>query len=169
MLLAAAIFIAAFGSAIADAQVAAGGNFSLEQSVIASGGRQNMTGGAFSFDGTSGQAAAGNAGRGAAFGLYSGFWTTIIGAPTAANVTVGGRITTANGRGIRNVRGALTNAQGETRVVLSGAFGYYRFADVAAGETYILIARSKHFEFANAVQVINVTEDATEIDFVAFE
>ena len=53
---------------------------------------------------------------------------------TAANVSVGGRVLTANGNGIRNVRVTMTDANGITRSTLSSAFGYYRFAEVLAGD-----------------------------------
>ncbi len=53
-------------------------------------------------------------------------------APTAANVQIGGRVMTANGRGIRNVLVTLTNANGTSRTVITGNFGYYRFAEIEA-------------------------------------
>ena len=51
-----------------------GGNFTIQQSVIAGGGGQNSTGGTFSVDGTVGQAAAGGGLSGGSFSVSSGFW-----------------------------------------------------------------------------------------------
>ncbi len=45
--------------------------------------------------------------------------------PTAASATIGGRVTTVNGQGIRNVPiSLLDTTANETRNVLSNAFGY---------------------------------------------
>ncbi len=86
-------------------------------------------------------------------------------APTAASVSVGGRVLTDRGRGLTNDFVVLTDKNGNTRTARTTAFGYYRFADVAAGETYILSVRSKRYSFAP--QVVSVTEDLTELNFTA--
>jgi hypothetical protein len=88
-------------------------------------------------------------------------------APTAAGVNVGGRLITNDGRGISGATVTLTDASGASRVARSDAFGYYRFEDVAAGETYVLNARGKRFSFSQPTQVFYVAEDALNIDFVA--
>jgi len=85
----------------------------------------------------------------------------------AASVTIGGRVTTANGRGIRNVRVRLTGTNGETRTVFTSAFGYYRFTDVTAGENYILTAFIKRYRFSQNTQVATILEDTDDINFVA--
>ena len=84
-------------------------------------------------------------------------------APTAASVTIGGRVTTPDGRGLRNALVALTDQGGETRTTLTGAFGYYRFADVGAGETYLVAVTSKRYQFAPLV--LNVTEEMKNVNF----
>lgn len=90
-------------------------------------------------------------------------------APLAANVSVGGRISASNGNGIRNVIVSLTESDGNTRTVRTGAFGYYRFDEVEVGETYIISVRAKRFTFAQSSQVLNVSEDSANVDFVAQE
>ena len=87
--------------------------------------------------------------------------------PTAATVSIGGRAMTASGRGIRNVRIQMTDASGTVRNATTSAFGYYRFTDVAAGETYIFTARGKAYSFSQPTQVVNVNEEITEINFIA--
>ncbi len=74
---------------------------------------------------------------------------------------------TATGRGIRNVRLTLTDSAGETRIAVSNAFGYYRFMDVPAGGTYVIVASGKRFVFDNPMRVLNIAEEAASIDFVA--
>lgn len=88
-------------------------------------------------------------------------------APTAASVSVGGRILTGEGRGIRNVRVIMTAPNGETRTAISSSLGYYRFEDVPAGETYIFSVRAKQFNFNQATQVLTVQGDTDNINFVS--
>ena len=90
---------------------------------------------------------------------------SFLGIPTAANVSVSGRVLTANGNGIRNAIVVLTNAQGESRSARTGSFGYYRFSDVQAGETYVISVNSKQFQFSP--RTINVSDELTDVDFVS--
>ena len=62
----------------------------------------------------------------------------------------------------------MTGADGKTRTAVTSAFGYYKFANVAAGETYVLTARGKMYAFNEPTQIVNATEDAAEINFVAY-
>ncbi len=148
------------------AQVATGGSYTLNQSVIASGGGQNSTGGGFTVDGTVGQAAAGTNSSGSPFAVKSGFWTAEVFTPTAAGVSVSGRVRMTNGKGIRNVLITLTESDGTTRTTLSGFSGSYRFSEVAAGQTVILSATAKRFSFSQPTQVLSLTEDESGIDFI---
>lgn len=88
-------------------------------------------------------------------------------APTAADVTVSGRVVSASGRGIANASISLTDVKGNVRRVLTSTFGYYRFDDVRAGESYILSVQSKRFQFAKPSRVINVTDYLTDENFTA--
>ena len=85
---------------------------------------------------------------------------------TAAGATIGGRIVSSNGRGIRNVRimlagGSLT----EPIYATSTSFGYYQFPQVPSGETYVLQVFSKNYIFDSSSMVINLIEDLTETNF----
>jgi hypothetical protein len=86
-------------------------------------------------------------------------------APTGASVTVGGRVTTAEGRGIRNARVTMTDRSGYTRTVVTNPLGYYRFTEVPSGESYVFSVISKKFSFAS--QFRTITEDAMDINFTA--
>jgi Tol biopolymer transport system component/uncharacterized protein YkvS len=88
-------------------------------------------------------------------------------ATTAANVSVGGRVTTANGMGIRNVRVTLTDANGATRTAITNGFGFYRFDEVEVGQTYFVSVRSKRYQFSNPTQVISVSDEITDLTFTA--
>ena len=88
-------------------------------------------------------------------------------APTAATVSVSGRVITPQGRGIRNVVVTMTDSNGNTRTARTTSFGYYRFEEVAAGETYIFTVSGKRFSFEQNSQVHSIMEDTDDINFVA--
>jgi hypothetical protein len=146
--------------------VSSGGAFTLVKSVIAGGGNQ-MAQQQLNQSGTTGQPIAGYSSTGGNFAVYSGFWTPETFAPTAASVTVGGRVKNSEGKGIRNVIVTITFPSGERRTVLSGTFGYYRFAEIPAGETYVFSVAAKRHSFSQPTQVRNVTDDTHDIDFTA--
>ena len=89
--------------------------------------------------------------------------------PSAALVSISGRVINANGQGFSKVRVSLTDSNGSVQTVLTGAFGYYRFDDVQSGETYILGVRSKRFTFASPTQIISVSDDLSDVDFISNE
>ena len=151
--------------AVLAASVAAqsGGTFTITQSVVASGGGQS-SGGTFNVTGTNGQNVAGTNSTGAPFSLKGGFWQPTSG-PTAAGVSVTGRVLTSDGRGLRIATVSMTDQSGVTRTARTSSFGYYRFEDVQVGGTYILAVVSKRYQFAS--QVLNVLDDLTDVDFVA--
>ncbi|MDQ4121541.1 MAG: CSLREA domain-containing protein [Acidobacteriota bacterium] len=90
-----------------------------------------------------------------------------ISGTTAASVSISGRVMSINGRGISNVRVMLTDSAGESRIVVSNAFGYYRFTDVSAGGTYIISATDKRYIFANPTQALLISEETNGINFTA--
>jgi hypothetical protein len=90
-----------------------------------------------------------------------------INGTTAASVAVAGRVMTQTGRAIRNVVITMTDATGYVRVATTSSFGYYRFEDVPAGETYTFEVKAKRYRFAQAAQVRSITQDIDDIIFVA--
>ncbi len=88
--------------------------------------------------------------------------------PTAANVSVAGRVTTQNGLGIRNAVIVVTgNNLPHPIIARTGSFGYYMIENLPAGETYIVTVNSKRFTFQTPSRVISVTDSITSADFVA--
>jgi CSLREA domain-containing protein len=92
-------------------------------------------------------------------------YTMQIFSPTAATVSVSGRILTPDGRGLINAKVILTDAQGNSRTAISTSFGYYRFDEVRVGEVYILSVSAKRYQF-NA-QAVNVMEEMNELNLSA--
>ena len=93
--------------------------------------------------------------------------TAFLVAPTAAAVSIGGRVFAGRGRGLSNVFVTLTDMSGTMRTARTNAFGYYRFDETAAGVTYILSVSSKRYQFAP--QVLNVTDNFDDINFAPTE
>jgi hypothetical protein len=87
--------------------------------------------------------------------------------PTAAGVSVSGRILTSDSRPIRNVLISIKDDSGETQTALTGPFGYYRFENVVAGRTYVLTVSSRRYRFSQPSVIRTVSDDLTGVDFVA--
>ena len=87
--------------------------------------------------------------------------------PTAANVSVAGRTLTAEGMGASRSTVTLTDSAGNVRSAVTSSFGYYKFDEVPAGQTYILTVSNKRYFFADSPRVISVQENLAEVDFIA--
>jgi glycosidase len=88
-------------------------------------------------------------------------------APTAASVSIGGKVLTNKGRGISGAIISITDAEGNIRTTRSNSFGYYRFEDVSIGENYVLAARSRSYNFAQPTQILFVEEVRKDLNFIA--
>ena len=153
-------------SASASAQIASGGIYGLEQAVVANGGG-NSAGGFYAVEGTSGQSAAGTNSTGAPYAVRGGFWNPLLG-PTAANASVSGRVVTAAGNGIRNVRVTLAGGSLTTpRTATTSSFGYFAFDDIEVGHTYVIAVVSKRFGFATPTQAVSVMDNVSDVTFIA--
>jgi len=151
---------------IVNAQIANGGSFTLEQSIIGTGGGKS-SGGGFTVEGTAGQSIAGTRSTDSTKSLHGGFWNGSPFAPTSANVTISGRVLTAEGQGIQSVSVTLTLGNGTIRTVTTGTFGYYDFAEIEAGQTVVISVTAKRYAFAQPTIVLSVTENVSEINFIS--
>ncbi|HEX9931059.1 MAG TPA: choice-of-anchor Q domain-containing protein [Pyrinomonadaceae bacterium] len=86
---------------------------------------------------------------------------------TAAAVSISGRVMTASGRGIGNVRLTLTDTNGQIRTAMTTSFGYYRFDNVLVGETYILLAVGKRYTFSQSLRVLSINGETDAVNFIA--
>lgn len=89
--------------------------------------------------------------------------------PSAANVSVSGRVSTANGNGIRNVIVTLFSPNGSVLTARTSSFGYFHFDEIASGETYVISVNSKRFTFDPSSKILSVNEELTDVDFIAHE
>jgi hypothetical protein len=92
-----------------------------------------------------------------------GQFTALGGA--AASVTVSGRATDNQGRGIRNAVVTMTYANGAERTVQTNGFGYYRFEAVPTGETVTVSAKAKRYRFSQPAIVRTTNESVNDADF----
>ncbi|MBX3244335.1 MAG: carboxypeptidase regulatory-like domain-containing protein [Acidobacteria bacterium] len=87
--------------------------------------------------------------------------------PSAAPMQVTGTVLDANGRGINRATVTLTSPQGNVRTVTTNGFGYYRFSDVPAGQSFVMEVSSKGYRFNNPTRVIDTNDDLGSVDFQA--
>jgi len=95
-------------------------------------------------------------------------WDLIFVPRTAASAMISGRVTTANGQGIRNAKVVITGSSlSEPIVATTGSMGYYVFDGLESGQTYVVTVFSKRYTFSNPVQVVSLVDNVTNADFVA--
>ena len=87
--------------------------------------------------------------------------------PTAAGVSVSGRVLISETQGIGNARLTLVSGDGQTQVAITNGFGYFRFNNVVVGRTYVLTVSHKNYAFSNPTRMISVSDELTDIDFTA--
>lgn len=101
----------------------------------------------------------------AATGTFASSPPPVFMIPTAATVSVSGHVLAPKGSGLANARVTLTDSSGAIFSTLTDEFGFYEFSDVAAGETVIIEVKSKRYNYP--VQVLNLSEETTALNFVA--
>ncbi len=89
-------------------------------------------------------------------------------AVTAAGVYISGRVLTASGRGISNTTIEISGGTlVQPVIVRTNMFGYYRYENLQAGQTYILSVRAKQFRFANPSRIVTLDDNASGFDFIS--
>lgn len=92
----------------------------------------------------------------------------ILVGPTAANASLSGRVTTADGRGIRNAIVKIAGSNlAQPLVAQTGSFGWYSFDSLQSGETYIITVNAKRFTFQAPSRVISLSDNISDVDFTA--
>ncbi len=86
-------------------------------------------------------------------------------APTAASVSVSGRILAGKGSGVFRAQVSITDSLGHVRTSTTNQFGYFSFENVAAGQVYVFDVRSKEYSFVP--QILNISEDVRDLIFTA--
>ena len=87
---------------------------------------------------------------------------------TAADVMLAGRVRTADGRGVARAQVMLSGGNlAEPRYALTNPFGYFNFGRLDSGEAYFVQVFAKRHRFEHSTQLINLTDNVTDLDFVA--
>lgn len=88
--------------------------------------------------------------------------------PTAADVSLSGRVIDASGNGISKAQVVLVNgATGETKITMTSPFGYYTFLDLEVNELYVVNVNSKRHTFQEKQKTVVLLDNATDVQFVA--
>lgn len=139
--------------------------YELTRSVVATGGG-DVAGGTYAGTTTIGQPAVGGF---ITFGLdseYTGFWSPGF-APTAAGISITGRVLAPSGAGLSGATLYLTQQNGQTLVARSSGFGYYQFDDVEVGQTVIISVVSKRYVYTP--RTLSLRDSIAEFDFLPVE
>lgn len=87
--------------------------------------------------------------------------------PTAAGVTVSGRVFNPEGRGLRNAKVSLIDSQGGNKTVTTNSQGYYQFDDVQVGQTYVVSVSSRRYSFSP--RVVQIVDTLVNLDLYCIE
>lgn len=95
---------------------------------------------------------------------YTTSVTMVPAATTASFVEISGRVTTPEGRGLRNALVVIADINGAAQTAITTSYGFYRFAEVPSGSSYVVNVRSRRYRFD--AQVIQAFDDLTNVDFI---
>ncbi len=62
----------------------------------------------------------------------------------------------------------ITKPNGSIEIARSNSFGYYKFEDLVADETYIVSVSEKDRVFKQPTRVINLTDNISDFNFVFY-
>lgn len=98
---------------------------------------------------------------------FSGWGAGVL-APTAATASISGRVLTAGGRPIANVRVIISGGSlPESISMYTGQLGYYSFTDLPVGQDYVVTVKARRFHFTNPSHLITLNDNITDGDFIA--
>jgi hypothetical protein len=135
----------------------------ITEAAIAAGGSSMTTGNA-ELVGTLGQPVAGPAIGASNVSITSGLWNFTSLAPTAAPVSISGRVLTPIGDGLTNAIIYLLQQDGTILVARSSSLGYYRFDGIEAGQSVIVSVQSKRYSYSP--RFVLVADEITGVDFI---
>ena len=88
-------------------------------------------------------------------------------APSAAFVSISGRVIDGRGYGIRNAVVNVISSDGSVRTVNTSSFGYFRIEDVEVGATYVVMVAHKRHNFSSLV--VAPLDEISDMQIVAIE
>ncbi len=152
-----------------NAQIASGGGYTLERTVIAGGGGQ-ILGGARSLESTVGQPTVRPQMSNGSYALWSGFWTPDSFAPTSANASISGRVIRKGGVSLSNATLTLYGGPlSSPHITLTSSLGYFKLENIPVGYFYILSVHHRKYSFAQNTYEFSLFDDLSDIVFHASE
>lgn len=89
-------------------------------------------------------------------------------APTGSSVSLGGRVSSASGAGIKGVKVSVFGANMEhPAYTTTGPMGKYAFEGLQVGENYVVTVLSSRYQFEIANRLVDLTDAKSDIDFIA--
>jgi subtilisin-like proprotein convertase family protein len=93
-------------------------------------------------------------------------WSLQLGiSPTAASVSVSGRVTAGKGQGLPGATVRITGPSGQPQTTLTNSMGYYNFSEVEAGSVYTVSVSNKGYTFDPSSIVLSVEDDVGDVNF----
>lgn len=87
---------------------------------------------------------------------------------TAASATINGRINYPSARGLKNISLTATAlSTGQRFYAEADSNGNYRFTDLPVGDSYLIQARSRYYNFEPDSKIVTLNGDLVDIDFTA--
>ncbi len=87
--------------------------------------------------------------------------------PDPQSAELSGKVTTPDGRGLVNAVVTLLDSKGMVRNVVTGSFGYFRFADIEIGTIGLVTVSSKRYRFSS--RTVQVLGGSNNLNLVALE
>jgi hypothetical protein len=101
-------------------------------------------------------------------GCINGGWQLEFLPSTAASVSMSGRVTTSDGRGIRNANIIVTgDGLAEPIIASTGSFGYFTVEGLTAGSTYVVTVNSRRYTFTTPTRVLTLVDNVADVNFIA--
>jgi hypothetical protein len=99
----------------------------------------------------------------AGVGTFASNNAPVFNPPTAAGVSISGRVLSGWGRPISRAILTLTDGNGESRTASTNSLGYYRFEDIEAGQIVTITVAAKGWTYEP--RVINLNDNIIDVDF----
>ncbi|HTH52064.1 MAG TPA: carboxypeptidase-like regulatory domain-containing protein [Pyrinomonadaceae bacterium] len=90
-------------------------------------------------------------------------WTLLPQITTAAGASISGKVLDSSGFGVRNARVVLTDPLGNKRSAITNAFGYYEFADIQSGSTFVASVTVRGYVYQQ--RLIQVFDTLSDLNF----
>ena len=101
-------------------------------------------------------------------GVFNGQTHAYAMVPVVTNVSLGGRILTAGGAGIRNALVTVSGGDLPAPVTLqTGSFGSYNFQELHSGQTYTVTVVTKRYVLAQPMRMVTLNANVSDFDFTA--